>query len=185
MTKLTIGMAHHTDFSGAYFTIQHIRQTNRRLADIEFVIVGDGALKQSYEKKYGHRPNLVFAPKVPRNMVQAVLAKGDLLYFSVHDSKVWNYGQSLNKVIDYMLAAKPVVASYNGYPSMVDESGCGVFVPANDVEAVVAAVLDMKSKSEHERSFMGGHGREWLLSNRNYSKLANDYLEILFPGDGK
>ncbi|PKM33518.1 MAG: glycosyltransferase WbuB [Gammaproteobacteria bacterium HGW-Gammaproteobacteria-12] len=156
-------------------------QAMREHVDIEFVIVGDGALKQSYQNQYGDLPNLVFAPKVPRNMVQAVLEKGDLLYFSVHDSKVWDYGQSLNKVIDYMLAAKPVVASYNGYPSMINESGCGVFVPANDVGAVVTAVFDMKSRSEEERSLMGSLGREWLLQNRSYSKLASDYLEILFP----
>ncbi|MEN5238966.1 MULTISPECIES: glycosyltransferase family 4 protein [Pseudomonas] len=160
-------------------------QAMREHADVEFVIVGDGALKQSYQQQYGNLPNLVFAPKVPRNMVQSVLAKGDLLYFSVHDSKVWDYGQSLNKVIDYMLAAKPVVASYNGYPSMIDESGCGVFVPANNVDAVVGAVLEMKAKSEQERSAMGARGREWLLQNRSYTKLANDYLQILFQGDAK
>lgn len=160
-------------------------QAMREHADVEFVIVGDGALKQSYQQQYGNLPNLVFAPKVPRNMVQSVLAKGDLLYFSVHDSKVWDYGQSLNKVIDYMLAAKPVVASYNGYPSMIDESGCGVFVPANNVDAVVGAVLEMKAKSDQERSAMGARGREWLLQNRSYTKLANDYLQILFQGDAK
>ena len=37
--KLTIGMAHHMDFSGAYFTIRHIRQVNKRIKDIEFVVV--------------------------------------------------------------------------------------------------------------------------------------------------
>ncbi|MGE8498727.1 MAG: glycosyltransferase family 4 protein [Pseudomonas sp.] len=157
----------------------------REYSDVEFIIVGDGALKQGYEKQYGDLPNLVFAPKVPRNMVQAVLSKGDLLYFSVHDSKVWDYGQSLNKVVDYMLAAKPVVASYNGYPSMIDESGCGLFVPANDIDAVVAAVLDIKSRCEEERSLMGARGREWLLQNRSYSKLASDYLSILFQGETK
>lgn len=160
-------------------------QAMREHTDVEFVIVGDGALKQSYQQQYGSLPNLVFAPKVPRNMVQSVLAKGDLLYFSVHDSKVWDYGQSLNKVIDYMLAAKPVVASYNGYPSMIDESGCGVFVPANDVDAVVGAVLEMKAKSDQERSAMGARGREWLLQNRSYTKLADDYLQILFQGGAK
>ncbi|WP_230123064.1 glycosyltransferase family 4 protein [Pseudomonas sp. Bi70] len=158
-------------------------ETMRENTDIEFIIVGDGALKQSYESRYGGLPNLVFAPKVPRNMVQTVLAEGDLLYFSVHDSKVWDYGQSLNKVIDYMLAAKPVVASYNGYPSMINESGCGLFVPANDVGAVVAAILDMKSRGEEQRALMGARGREWLLQNRSYSKLASDYLSILFEDD--
>jgi len=148
--------------------------------DVEFVIVGDGALKESYQNQYGHLPNLVFAEKVSRNQVQSVLVQGSVLYFSVHDSKVWDYGQSLNKVIDYMLAAKPVIASYNGYPSMIDESGCGVFVPAADVDALVAAVRDMKSKSVEERSAMGERGRQWLLENRHYSKLAQDYLSILF-----
>lgn len=157
-------------------------QTMCENTDIEFIIVGDGALRQSYEAQYGGLPNLVFAPKVPRNMVQSVLAKGDLLYFSVHDSKVWDYGQSLNKVIDYMLAAKPVVASYNGYPSMIDESGCGVFIPANNVDSMVAAILEMQGKSMDERIRMGQRGREWLLENRNYSKLADDYLAILFQG---
>lgn len=155
-------------------------QAMRNHTDIEFIIVGDGALKQSYQEQYGGLPNLIFAPKVPRNAVQAVLAKGDLLYFSVHDSKVWSYGQSLNKVIDYMLAAKPIVASYSGYPSMINESECGVFIPANDVNALVNTILTMHSKSESELSLMGVRGRDWLLSNRNYSKLAKNYLSILF-----
>lgn len=159
----------------------YVARTMREHTDIEFVIVGDGALKQSYQNQYGDLPNLVFAPKVPRNMVQAVLERGDLLYFSVHDSKVWNYGQSLNKVIDYMLAAKPVVASYNGYPSMINESGCGRFVPANDIDALAVAILEMKLLSPEEREELGARGREWLLQNRSYSKLARDYLQILFP----
>lgn len=153
--------------------------------DIEFVIVGDGALRQSYQKQYGDLPNLVFAPKVSRDRVQSVLEKGDLLYFSVHDSKVWDYGQSLNKVIDYMLAAKPIVASYNGYPSMIDESGCGIFIPANDTDALVAAILEMKSKGRETLEQMGEQGRTWLLQNRSYSKLAGDYLDILFPGNSR
>ena len=45
MQKLTIGMAHHTDFNGAYFTIQDIRKelifNNRAdlLQNIEFIII--------------------------------------------------------------------------------------------------------------------------------------------------
>lgn len=157
----------------------------RERTDVEFIIVGDGALKQSYQNQYGDLPNLVFAPKVPRDMVQSVLEKGDLLYFSVHDSRVWDYGQSLNKVIDYMLAAKPVVASYNGYPSMIDESGCGIFIPANNTDALVAAILEMKSSERETLEQMGAQGRAWLLQNRSYSKLAGDYLDILFPGNSR
>ena len=41
-------------------------------------------------------------------------------------SKVWDYGQSMNKIVDYMMAGKPVVASYSGYPSMLNEAGSGI-----------------------------------------------------------
>lgn len=171
----TIGITNALDLFFAAATAM------RERTDIEFIIVGDGALKESYQAQYGGLPNLVFAPKVSRNAVQAVLGKCDILYFSVHASKVWDYGQSLNKVIDYMLAAKPIVASYSGYPSMINESDCGIFVPSNDVDGLIAAILEMQSKSQEERSKMGARGREWLLNNRNYSKLARDYLSILYP----
>ncbi|MGY2409956.1 glycosyltransferase family 4 protein [Pseudomonas pergaminensis] len=149
-------------------------------ADIEFLMIGDGALKAHYQEKYGHLANLTFAPKISRDMVQSALAKSDLLYFSVYASKVWHYGQSLNKVIDYMLAGKPVIASYSGYPSMINEAECGVYVPAGDVEALVLGILDMKFKSAEEREEMGARGKKWLLDNRNYPKLAQDYMSLLF-----
>ncbi|GIW60111.1 MAG: hypothetical protein KatS3mg087_1177 [Patescibacteria group bacterium] len=39
MRTLTIGMAHHTDFDGAYFTITHILQTVESLKQIELLVV--------------------------------------------------------------------------------------------------------------------------------------------------
>jgi glycosyltransferase involved in cell wall biosynthesis len=52
--------------------------------EIHFLVVGDGDLRDQYITKYSHLPNLTFAPQVPKAMVQAVLAKFDLLYFSTH-----------------------------------------------------------------------------------------------------
>lgn len=148
---------------------------------IHFLVVGDGDLLDFYQKKYGHLPNLTFAPKVPKPMVQSVLSKCDLLYFSVHVSKVWDFGQSLNKVVDYMLSGKPIVASYTGYPSMLNEAACGTYVPAGDGAALCAEIVRFSELQEAERAAIGARGREWLLARRNYETLARDYLEILFP----
>lgn len=149
---------------------------------IHFLVVGDGDLREFYRTKYGHLPNLTFAPKVPKQMVQSVLAKCDLLYFSVHVSAVWRFGQSLNKVIDYMLSGKPIVASYTGYPSMINEAGCGTYVPAGDLPALRTEILRFSELSQVERETLGARGREWILSHRNYEALAQDYVSILFPG---
>jgi glycosyltransferase involved in cell wall biosynthesis len=148
-------------------------------SQVHFLIVGEGDLRQRYQEKYSSLPNLTFAPRVPKSMVQAVLSKCDLVYFSVHPSKVWRYGQSLNKVIDYMLSAKPIVASYSGYPSMIDEAGCGTYVASGDVRALRAEIERYFNMGAAERVAMGEKGRRWILSNRTYEKLARDYVRLL------
>lgn len=147
---------------------------------IRFVIVGDGALKETYKQEYSHLPNLLFAPKVNKNQVYSILSNADLVYFSTYKSKVWDYGQSLNKVIDYMLSGKPVLASFSGYPTMINEAGCGYFVPANDVKALIEKIEALFLMPQTERDEIGRRGRQWLLKNRHYKKLADDYLALLF-----
>jgi glycosyltransferase involved in cell wall biosynthesis len=146
---------------------------------IHFLVVGDGDLRETYRRQYAHLPNLTFAPRVAKTMVQTVLSQCDLLYFSVHVSQVWQYGQSLNKVIDYMMAGKPVVASYTGFPSMINEAGCGSYVPAGDMTALQKEVERYAQMPEEERVVMGTRGKNWLLANRQYPKLAADYLAIM------
>jgi glycosyltransferase involved in cell wall biosynthesis len=153
-----------------------------RMADddrVQFVVVGKGDLKSTYQDRYGHLPNVTFAPAVPKPQVQSVLSHCDLLYFAVHKSAVWRFGQSLNKVTDYMLAGKPVLASYTGYPSMIDEAGAGKYVPADDIDALRAAIIDFQAKPAEERVAMGRAGRTWLVENRAYPVLAKRYLDIV------
>lgn len=146
-----------------------------------FVLVGEGSLLDGYRAQYGHLKNLFIIGGVPKREVQAVLSQFDILYFATHPSAVWNYGQSLNKVIDYMLAGKPVIGSYSGFPSMIDEAECGVFVPAGDVEALVAEVRRFAAMSKAERAAMGKRGADWVRERRTFTQLAADYEEILFP----
>lgn len=157
--------------------------------DIHFLLVGDGELREHYQQRYGHLRNVSFGDRVPREMVQSVLHESDVLYFSTHVSEVWRYGQSLNKVIDYMLSGRPVLASYTGFPSMINEAGCGCFVPSGDVDALEKEIVRLAGMGAENRDEMGRRGRDWILANRNYRVLARDYHALLFPestsgGDG-
>ena len=149
--------------------------------NIHFITIGDGDLRAVYLAAYGHLGNLTFAPKVPKQMVQSVLSHCNLLYFSVHVSEVWRYGQSLNKVVDYMLSGKPIVASYTGFPSMINEAGCGTYVPAGDVAALRDEVMRYVAMPKDEREALGSRGRAWILEHRSYAALAKDYLAVMFP----
>jgi glycosyltransferase involved in cell wall biosynthesis len=168
----TIGVTNALD---TFFECARMMRRNR---DVRFLVVGDGYMKAHYQAATADLENVVFAPRIPKSMVQSLLAEVDVVYFAAHPSKVLRYGQSLNKVVDYMLSGKPVVASYSGYPSMIDESGCGTFVPAGDPSALAAEIRRMQALPDEERDRMGAKGRAWILENRRYSMLAAGYLVI-------
>lgn len=179
--KFIVAHAGTIGITNALDVFMECAQSMQDHPDVLFVVVGDGDLRAYYQRKYAHLHNLIFAPKVSKQRVQSVLSQCDLLYFSVHPSKVWRYGQSLNKVIDYMLSGKPVVASYTGYPSMIDEAGCGCYVPAGDIEALRREILHYAAMPAERRLSVGQNGRDWVLRHRRYPVLAAQYLKILFP----
>lgn len=145
---------------------------------VHFLLVGDGDLLEQYKARTASLPNITFAPKVKKEQVQSVLRYCDILYFAVEDSKVWRYGLSLNKLIDYMMAGKPIIASYNGYPSMLNEAQCGVFVPAKDVAALVAAFQKYAALSKDQLAIVGQRGKDWLVEHRPYAEVAREYCEL-------
>lgn len=147
--------------------------------DIHFLLVGEGYLKETLSKEYAGLENVTFAPAVPKAAVQSVLQQADLLYFAVHRSPLMRFGQSLNKVIDYMFSGKPILASFTGYPSMINEAECGSYVPAEDVSALREEIERYVSMSPEHRARLGAQGREWLLRNRPYQRLAENYLNAL------
>lgn len=170
----TVGITNALD---TFFECAKIMQDK---TDIHFLLVGKGDLLSSYQKNYSNLKNLTFAPKVPKQMVQSILTKCDLLYLSANNSKIWDYGQSLNKVIDYMVVGKPIIASYNGYPSMINEACCGTFIAAKNINALKDEIIRYYKMPKEELNQIGQRGREWILNNRNYSKLAQEYISIIF-----
>ncbi|WP_156523508.1 glycosyltransferase family 4 protein [Dietzia sp. 111N12-1] len=182
--KFVIGYAGSIGATNALDVLFECVDLLRDNSDLHFVVMGDGDLLSSYIDSYSHLENLTFTGRIPKQILPAALALCDVLYLSMFDSEVWEYGQSLNKLIDYMLAGKPVVASYSGYPSMLNESGSGVFVPAGDSARLAATFRALAEMDDSVLGEMGARGRHWLLSNRSYSKLADDYLSLVVDRDG-
>jgi glycosyltransferase involved in cell wall biosynthesis len=173
----TIGITNALD------TLFECARRMRAYEGVHFMIVGEGGLRQRYEAECADLPNVTFTGPVPKQMVKSVLEEADLLYFSVHRSRVWQYGMSLNKAVDYMMAAKPIVGSYTGYPTMIEDAGAGSEVPAGDVDALIAEILRYRDMSPQDRAAIGARGRDWLVRNRPYEKLAKEYLDIALPAD--
>lgn len=147
--------------------------------NIFFLLVGSGDLKLKYRKELEDYSNVKFLEKIPQSQVKYFLAKCDLLYLSTHQSKIWEYGQSMNKVVQYMLAGKPIIASYSGYPSMINEADCGALVSSNNMEDLYSAINNYSKMESSELAKIGLRGKVWIEQHRNYKTLAQEYLTEL------
>ena len=144
-----------------------------RRDDVMFVIAGDGADRARFQSRLGACDNIVFLGRISADQVQGFLRRCDVLFLSTLPSKVWDYGQSMNKVVDYMLAGKYIVAQYTGYPSFINEAACGVFT---DGAGLAACLDDAIATPRAKRDAIGLAGRTWVLEHQSYKQLASDYL---------
>lgn len=178
--KIIIGYAGSMGITNSLEPFINVIKKIQHKSNIHFVLVGSGDLRDKFEEELSNCKNVTFFKRIQQNDVKFFLEKCDILYLSTQHSKVWNYGQSMNKVVEYMLAGKPIIASYTGYPSMINEANCGSFVmpTKNETteESIERAILKISAMTDEERFEMGERGRKWIHENRSYKILADQYL---------
>jgi glycosyltransferase involved in cell wall biosynthesis len=145
---------------------------------IEAYILGSGSMLNKYKEKYLNYKQIKFVKAIPKKKVKAFLQQTDLCFDSI-DSEIARFGLSRNKWIDYMNAARPIVCSYSGYMSMINEAKNGSFVPFNDVDALTMEILKYKNLTKEKLFEIGSRGKIYLIENHIFSKLSLEY-ESLF-----
>ena len=146
-----------------------------------FVLVGQGQEKENLmalAQKLG-LDNVLFLPSIPKKMVPAFLAQMDVLYIGLQNQKLFRFGISPNKLMDYMMAGKPVLHSVTAGNDLVQEAHCGISVPAEDVDAVAEAVKKLMLMNEAELSALGANGKEYVTKHHDYKILAEKFIEWL------
>lgn len=143
---------------------------------VHFVFLGDGIEKKVYQSLYSDLDNVTWIPFVPKKSVQAFLINCQVLVHPILSRSLYRYGVSPNKWIDYMYSGRPIISPYDGYPSIINEAGCGVFIEPENPEIFAKTILEFASKPAEELDKMGARGREYLEKNLSYEVLASNYI---------
>ena len=118
---------------------------------IRFEIWGSGERLKDLRKDFSDQPHIRFRGHIERRGLFSELSRAHLLCLATDDSALWKYGQSLNKLVEYMLVGRPIIAAYSGFPSMINEAKCGTFVPLGDPSSLIKAILHYRDMSVPER----------------------------------
>jgi glycosyltransferase involved in cell wall biosynthesis len=149
--------------------------------DAEFLIFGIGPeeehLRQIIEEK--KLSNVRLMGSVPKTVIPNLLAEMDILYIGLQRQSLFRFGISPNKLIDYMMAAKPVIQAIEAGNDMVSEANCGISIEPENPQALAHAVDELLQKSDDELQQMGDRGKEFVLARHTYEKLAEEFVDII------
>jgi len=146
--------------------------------NIIFVIVGDGQEKPKLINYYKN-DKIIFIDSIPKKQIQSLLRLFDVCYIGWRNINIYKYGISANKIFDYMYSGKPILHSYNGENDLVKIANCGITVPAEDPKAIARGIIELYNMSAESRNKLGNNGKNYVINNFSYQKLANELVNII------
>lgn len=147
-----------------------------------FVIVGNGKEKATL-KQYADSlelNNIYFLDAIPKKEIQSMINNFDTCYIGWKKDNLYRYGIGANKIPEYIYSGKPILHGYSGNCDPVMELQTGLTVPAEDSQALAKAILDIYNMPEAEKNEISKRAKQAILSQYDYSILANQLANILF-----
>ena len=169
---------------GLVNSIEELIPVAKLLSDdnIKFVFLGDGPRKEIVisECQKLKLNNVFFHDSVDRKYVQHFLSFCDILVNPIpQKNPVYEFGVSPNKWVDYMYSGKPIIISYDGFKSIINEANCGEFIEPANPSVFAEAILKYKNMDIKQRNLIGANGKRYLFAKLQYKIIANDYLNSL------
>lgn len=149
--------------------------------DLIFLLVGSGLEKQRLQDKANNDniDNVFFFDPIAKKQIPSLLAKSDIAYIGLLSEPLFRFGISPNKLMDYMMAEKPIVCAIKAGNDPVGDVQCGVTVEPNNPQAIAEGILKVSQLPKEELEAMGKRGKDFIMKNQTYSVLADKFLRAM------
>jgi glycosyltransferase involved in cell wall biosynthesis len=117
-----------------------------------------------------------FFEAIAKRQVPALLARFDVAYMGWQRQPLYRFGIAPNKLIDYMMAACPILHAVEAGNDPVADAGCGLTVAPEDAQAMVAGIEALRALGPQRRAELGQRGRAFALANHTYPVLGQRFL---------
>ncbi|MER2371512.1 MULTISPECIES: glycosyltransferase family 4 protein [Photorhabdus] len=173
-------------YSGAHGrpnALEKLLKTASLLHDkpITFLLVGTGLEKDNLikESQSLRTNNVIFFDPIPKTQIPTLLNKIDIAYIGLQKQSLFRFGISPNKLIDYMMAGKPILCAIDAGNDPVSDVNCGITVKSGKPEEIARALLKLSELSTDELNQMGKKGKIYALENHAYSVLADNFIKAI------
>ncbi|MFO7525186.1 MAG: glycosyltransferase family 4 protein [Ignavibacteriaceae bacterium] len=148
---------------------------------IQLFIIGKGPEKDKLFQKVKNfkLENVHFIDAVPKTLIPAILDKLDILYIGLQNQPVFRFGISPNKLMDYMMAGKPIIQAIKAGNDITTEANCGISIEPENSTAIADAIKYLMSLSDEKLNELGKNGKQYCLRYHDYRVLSNKLIEAI------
>jgi glycosyltransferase involved in cell wall biosynthesis len=147
--------------------------------NVHFYLIGDGPLKNNFTRQSLNLTNVTFMESVPPKDLPNFLKNFHLLLCPVMNHSIYRFGISPNKIIDYMRSGRPILISYNGYPSFIHSEEYIFTSKAENAELFASKILEVKNIDKLKLDLMGAKGKEIVEKYYTFDFLSGKYIDII------
>jgi len=153
----------------------------KSLLQTAIIIIGKGPEKENLIKQIDKNSlkNVFLLDSIDKTEIPSLLRMFDFLYIGLQRQSLFRFGISPNKLIDYMMARKPIIQAIEAGNNVVKEVGCGLDIEPENPEAIVKAINQLIQTPKNELLEMGKRGHDFVLKNHDYQILAKKFIEII------
>jgi glycosyltransferase involved in cell wall biosynthesis len=153
---------------------------------VSWLVVGSGPGKAALQHRVATEglTNMAMLDPVSKAAIPTLLRAMDVLYIGMQSQPLYRFGVSPNKLMDYMMAARPVICAFTAGNDPMGEAGCGLTIAPEDGAALAAAIRYMRQLAPEERERMGRCGRGYVERNHLYAVLAQRFLDAVRERSG-
>ena len=157
----------------------------RARPDVTFLINGNGAARASLEEAASDLGNVIFRGYIAAERLSELLATGDVHVVPLKSGLARVSVPS--KTYSILAAGRPVVAAIDpgtAVPRILEESGAGLAVDPDDVEAFVDALSRLIDDPDRAAA-MGDAGRRWAVANASPVAVGQAYSDLIASLSGR
>jgi hypothetical protein len=103
----------------------------------------------------------------------------DTAYAGAMKSPLYRFGMSPHQAQRFYAGRQAYHLCLEAPGNILEESGADISCAAESPEELAGVIMKMKALSSTQRAQMGAKGREWIIKNRDYKKLAADFINAV------
>lgn len=159
--------------------VANIIEKNYSNEKIKILIYGDGDEKTKLLEKVEKLKinNIIFKDKVHKKLIPFILQNsyGNILHNS--STRLDKYGQSQNKLFEYLAAGKPIVQTYRTGYSVIEENNCGICVHKQEPEEIAKAIVNLAQ--DEKLALQQGENASIIAKQYDFELLTNKLINLI------